>query len=150
MPKLNHNWHQRHLQEHHHNLGGRLADTIAQGMGSWKFIIIQSVIVALWMGINVSALFFKWDEYPFVLLNLLFSTQAAFAAPIIMMSQNRQSNRDRIQAEHDYEVNENALKLISVNTNLTEEIHKLTLEIHALTKDVHELLKAQKGNQNVH
>ncbi len=144
MQKHTHNWHQRHLKEHHHNLGGRLADQIAAFMGSWSFIIIQTVFVAAWMILNVTAFVYQWDVYPFILLNLLFSTQAAYAAPIIMMSQNRQSARDRIQAEHDYEVNENSLKLISVNNQLTEEIHKLTQEIHGLTKDVHELIQKHK------
>lgn len=145
MQKHTHNWHQRHLKEHHHNLGGRLADHIAHSLGSWKFIIFQAVILCAWVLINVSAFIFKWDEYPFVLLNLLLAMQSAFAAPIIMMSQNRQSARDRTQAEHDYEVNENSLKLISLNNQLTEEIHKLTQEIHALTKDVHELIKQHKN-----
>ncbi len=144
MTKFHLNWHARHLQEHHHNLGGRLADSIAQGMGSWKFIIIQSVFVALWMGLNLTALFFHWDEYPFILLNLLFSTQAAFAAPIIMMSQNRQTARDRVQAEHDYEVNENSLKLISINNQLTQEIHNLTQQIHALTEEMHKIVTLHK------
>ncbi|MGE0010348.1 MAG: DUF1003 domain-containing protein [Candidatus Babeliales bacterium] len=144
MSRMGHNWHQRHLQEHHHNLGGRLADCIAQALGSWKFIILQAIILCAWVILNVSALVFKWDEYPFVLLNLLLATQAAFTAPIIMMSQNRQAARDRTQAEHDYEVNENSLKLININNDLTAEIHKLTHEIHALTRNVHELIKAHK------
>lgn len=140
-----HNWHQRHAIEHQHNLGGKFADKCANFMGSWTFIIIQSIIVFLWMFLNVTALVRQWDIYPFVLLNLVFSTQAAYAAPIIMMSQNRQASRDRIQAEHDYEVNENSLKLISINNQLTEEIHKLTQEIHQLTKDVHELIRQHKN-----
>lgn len=145
MTSRNHTWHQRHLQEHHHNLAGRLADSIANYMGSWSFIIIQTIIVASWISLNILAFTFHWDVYPFVLLNLLFSTQAAYAAPIIMMAQNRQSARDRIQALHDYEVNENALKLISLNNDLTAEIHSLTRKIHALTKDVHELIKTHKN-----
>lgn len=138
---LKHNWHELHLKQHHHNIGGRLADAIARGMGSWRFIIAQGACVAIWMTLNVMALTYQWDVYPFVLLNLLFSTQAAFAAPIIMMSQNRQSQQDRVQAEHDYEVNQNSLRLISINNDLTAEIHKLTLEIRHLTQDVHELMK---------
>jgi len=70
--------------------GQRLSDAIASGMGSWRFIIIQSAIVAAWIGLNLVEVLFKpFDPYPFILLNLLFSTQAAYAAPIIMMSQNR-------------------------------------------------------------
>jgi uncharacterized membrane protein len=74
-------------------------------MGSWTFIIIQTIIVLFWMALNIVAYLSHWDPYPFILLNLLFSTQAAYAAPIIMMSQNRQNERDRHQALADYETN---------------------------------------------
>lgn len=77
--------------------GARLADAVAEGMGSWRFIIIQSAIVALWILLNLVAVALRWDPYPFILLNLLFSTQAAYAAPVIMMSQNRQAAKDRIR-----------------------------------------------------
>jgi uncharacterized membrane protein len=78
-------------------LGQCVADKIATGMGSWTFIILQSFIVLLWMGANVWMATHAFDPYPFVLLNLLFSTQAAYSAPVIMMSQNRQSAKDREQ-----------------------------------------------------
>jgi uncharacterized membrane protein len=95
--------------------GQRVADGVARQMGSWRFIIIQSLILAAWIaanaafaihdyivnGFNIKA----WDPYPFILLNLALSFQAAYAAPIIMMSQNRQADKDRISAEHDYHVN---------------------------------------------
>src|SRR5215203_626669 len=87
------------------NFGQRLADNVANGMGSWKFIIIQTAIVAVWMIFNFIAFVGHWDPYPFILLNLLFSTQAAYSAPIIMMSQNRQNERDRVKAVADYENN---------------------------------------------
>jgi uncharacterized membrane protein len=95
------------LDEHQEHLGfgQRLADTVATGMGSWRFIIIQTVIVAIWMILNAIGWKYHWDLYPFILLNLLFSTQAAYAAPIIMMAQNRQSQRDRAQADDDYQTN---------------------------------------------
>jgi uncharacterized membrane protein len=83
--------------------GQRLADSVANGMGSWKFIIIQTAIVAAWMIFNFIAFVKHWDPYPFILLNLLFSTQAAYSAPIIMMSQNRQNERDRAQALSGYQ-----------------------------------------------
>lgn len=85
--------------------GQKAADAVANYMGSWKFIIIQTVIVAMWMVLNVVGIMMHWDPYPFILLNLLFSTQAAYAAPIIMMSQNRSADRDRHQALEDYETN---------------------------------------------
>ncbi|MDB5195587.1 MAG: hypothetical protein JWO84_771 [Parcubacteria group bacterium] len=89
-------------------MGQRFADQVASFMGSWKFIIIQTVLVALWMIFNIIAFLGHWDPYPFILLNLLFSTQAAYAAPIIMMSQNRSAERDRVQAFADYETNAKA------------------------------------------
>ena len=86
-------------------LGDCVADKVAQVVGSWRFIIIQSVILAIWMALNVTAWIEHWDPYPFILLNLVLSFQAAYTAPVIMMSQNRQSNIDRQAAQHDYDVN---------------------------------------------
>ena len=96
-------WHALH--EASSTFGQKLADSVATGMGSWRFIIIQTAIVILWMVLNGIAWQYKWDVYPFILLNLVFSTQAAYAAPIIMMAQNRQSDRDRAQADADYKTN---------------------------------------------
>lgn len=87
-----------HSRKHIHlpaDVGARLADRVASGMGSWAFIIAQTVIVAGWLALNLVAWMRHWDPYPFILLNLIFSTQAAYAAPIIMQSQNRQASRDR-------------------------------------------------------
>lgn len=95
----------RHYIHVPHSFGERLADAIAAGMGSWTFIIWQSAIVGVWIILNLLAVGLKWDPYPFILLNLLFSTQAAYAAPIIMMSQNRQDAKDRVRSELDYDVN---------------------------------------------
>src|SRR5256886_14064950 len=86
-------------------MGQRVADRVATGMGSWRFIIIQSVIVVVWIISNVWLLTHPFDPYPLILLNLLFSTQAAYAAPVIMMSQNRQAAKDRLMAESDYHCN---------------------------------------------
>jgi uncharacterized membrane protein len=88
--------------------GERLADRVAATMGSWSFIIVQSVILIIWMILNVTAYVQQWDPYPFILLNLALSFQAAYAAPIIMMSQNRQAAIDRAAAEVDYGVNAKA------------------------------------------
>jgi len=96
-------WYDTHKEES--TIGNRLADSVAKGMGSWRFIIVQTLIVIVWMTLNVVGFMHHWDVYPFILLNLLFSTQAAYAAPIIMMSQNRQSERDRAKADHNYRVN---------------------------------------------
>ncbi len=86
-------------------LGQKVADQVASTMGSWRFIIIQSVILAIWIILNITAVVQKWDPYPFILLNLALSFQAAYAAPFIMMSQNRQQDIDRIEAENDYQIN---------------------------------------------
>ena len=117
------NWHKKHKEEQ--TLGARIADAVAQGMGSWTFIIAQSAIVIAWMVLNVLAFMYHWDEYPFILLNLVFSTQAAYAAPIIMMSQNRASDRDRLQAEADYQTNLQAKKEIE---QLMETLHQIDID----------------------
>lgn len=75
--------------------GERIADVVTSGMGSWRFIIIQSVIVVIWMAANAWFLTHPFDPFPYILLNLAFSTQAAYASPLILMSQNRQATRDR-------------------------------------------------------
>lgn len=118
-------WHDSHSESF--TFGQRLADSVANGMGSWKFIIIQTVFVIIWMTLNFVAFIHHWDVYPFILLNLLFSTQAAYAAPIIMMAQNRQSERDRHQADEDYKTNVEAkLEIEQLSTRLNKiEIEKL-------------------------
>jgi uncharacterized membrane protein len=93
----------RHAQQI--TTGERIADRLAAIMGSWRFIIVQSSILVVWIALNVTGWVKQWDPYPFILLNLALSFQAAYAAPIIMMSQNRQAAKDRLEAEHDYEVN---------------------------------------------
>jgi uncharacterized membrane protein len=80
-------WHELYTESL--SFGQRLADKVANGMGSWTFIIAQTIFVVLWMALNFVGWMYHWDVYPFILLNLLFSTQAAYAAPIIMMAQNR-------------------------------------------------------------
>jgi uncharacterized membrane protein len=128
-------WHQKHQQSR--TFGSRIADSVASGMGSWKFIIIQTILVILWMGLNLVGYVYHWDVYPFILLNLLFSTQAAYAAPIIMMSQNRQNDRDRVQAQEDYQTNVDAkleiealaVKLKSLEVDKLDKIIKMLEEM---------------------
>jgi hypothetical protein len=95
----------RRIVEHPLSRGALLAVLAAKTVGSWRFIIIQSVILGVWIVLNVIAHVQHWDPYPFILLNLVLSFQAAYAAPIIMMSQNRQSEIDRRHAQHDYRIN---------------------------------------------
>ncbi|WP_016988021.1 DUF1003 domain-containing protein [Flavobacterium sp. ACAM 123] len=128
------NWHQKHFETL--GFGSRLADAVAKSMGSWKFIIVQTVLVVLWMTLNTIAFIKHWDVYPFILLNLVFSTQAAYAAPIIMMAQNRQSERDRAQAQADYQTNVEAkLEIEALTTKLNSiEVDKLDKIIRMLEK----------------
>jgi uncharacterized membrane protein len=108
-------------------LGDRVADRVASGMGSWRFIITMSVVLAAWITLNVVGWIEQWDPYPFILLNLALSFQAAYAAPVIMMSQNRQEAKDRLRSEHDYETDCKA-ELICM------DIHKKIDEILELQK----------------
>jgi uncharacterized membrane protein len=105
--------------------GQRIADGLAKVMGSWAFIITQSFVLACWIALNVLAYVRHWDPYPFILLNLALSFQAAYAAPIIMMSQNRQAAKDRLMAEQDYVVNvkaEEELKAIMIHLEQQDEV----------------------------
>jgi len=105
--------------------GQRVADRLATVMGSWAFIIIQSIILTFWISLNVIAYINHWDPYPFILLNLALSFQAAYAAPIIMMSQNRQAAKDRLMAEQDYVVNikaEEEVKSIMAHLEQQDEV----------------------------
>lgn len=131
------NWHAKHHETL--KLGGRIADAVAKGMGSWKFIIIQTILVVLWMGLNIIGFMYHWDVYPFILLNLLFSTQAAYAAPIIMMSQNRQNERDRMHAEADYKTNKDAKREIE-----TLSIMLKSIEVEKLDKIIEMLQEMRK------
>ena len=80
---------------------GQFAESIARFLGTGRFLAVQTIIVVVWITLNVAAVNFRWDPYPFILLNLAFSTQAAYAAPLILLAQNRQADRDRVQAEED-------------------------------------------------
>jgi uncharacterized membrane protein len=118
--------------------GERVADIVALTVGSWRFIIIQSVLLAAWIALNITAWVQAWDPYPFILLNLVLSFQAAYAAPIVMMSQNRQAEIDRRNAAHDYQVNVKAeLEIELLHTKLDamreQEIGRLTEVIEALS-----------------
>ena len=88
--------------------GERVSDGVAAVMGSWNFIIVQSLLLIVWIALNVTAYVEHWDPYPFILLNLALSFQAAYAAPFIMMSQNRQAAIDRAAAHTDYQINAKA------------------------------------------
>jgi uncharacterized membrane protein len=112
--------------------GQRAADCVASTVGSWSFILLQSGLLAVWAVLNVTAYVRHWDPYPFILMNLVLSMQAAYTAPMIMMSQNRQAMRDRLEAQHDYQVNEKAemeiravLDHLAAQNQALEEMHGL-------------------------
>jgi uncharacterized membrane protein len=118
-------------------LGQKIADIVAASMGSWNFIIIQSTILLIWIVLNVTAFVQRWDPYPFILLNLALSFQAAYAAPFIMMSQNRQQDIDRKQAENDRQVNIKAELEIELLHQKIDQLRET--EVMYLTKAVSEL-----------
>jgi uncharacterized membrane protein len=119
--------------------GQRLADAVARTIGSWRFIIFQSSAIVIWITGNVLSGQGAWDPYPFILLNLLLSFQAAYTAPAIMMSQNRQSEQDRKHAENDYEINVKAeleIELLHQKIDIMKE-----RELLALTEAVRDLTR---------
>lgn len=132
--------HRKHKQVAKPSTGDHVADRVAAIVGSWRFIIIQTTLLLIWIALNVVGWIKAWDPYPFILLNLMLSFQAAYTAPIIMMSQNRQAAIDRHRAMEDYDIN---LKAELEIESLHQKIDLLReQEILRLTKLVEEL--AQK------
>jgi uncharacterized membrane protein len=130
--------------------GQKIADAVAATMGSWRFIIIQTTILALWIALNVTAWIYHWDPYPFILLNLALSFQAAYAAPFIMMSQNRQQDVDRRQAAEDFRINVKAeLEIELLHQKLDDlrgkEVLSLTQAVESLTALLEKKGKATSG-----
>lgn len=118
-------------------LGQRVADRVALIVGSWPFIIVQSGIFLLWIATNFYLVFnalrnpnflHAWDPYPFILLNLVLSFQAAYTGPVVMMSQNRQTEKDRLMAMHDYEINQKAEEELEVVMDHLEHQDRLILD----------------------
>jgi uncharacterized membrane protein len=126
-------------------VGQKIADQVAATMGSWRFIIIQSVLLAVWIVLNVTAFVQKWDPYPFILLNLALSFQAAYAAPFIMMAQNRQQDIDRREAENDYKINIKAELEIELLHQKIDELREK--EVVSLTQAIAELTQLLKDQR---
>lgn len=118
------------LAEEQLSFGQKAADRIASTVGSWRFIITQSVLLTVWVILNVTAYLQHWDPYPFILMNLLLSTQAAYTAPMIMMSQNRQAIRDRLEAHNDYLINQKAEEEIRAMMDHLVAQDRALAEIH--------------------
>jgi uncharacterized membrane protein len=123
-------------------LGQRIADRVAATMGSWRFIIIQTTILIFWIALNITAFVQRWDPYPFILLNLALSFQAAYAAPFIMMSQNRQQDIDRREAANDYKINIKAeLEIELLHQKIDELREKEVLRLAEAITELTDLLK---------
>jgi uncharacterized membrane protein len=114
---------------------GRGAEKAARFFGTPHYILGQSLLVVAWIVLNAIGWSLGWDPYPFILLNLAFSTQAAYAAPLILLAQTRQAARDQahaqVAARHTQKLAEEQERLLKENTRLTEEVHRLAAEIHA-------------------
>jgi CRP/FNR family cyclic AMP-dependent transcriptional regulator len=129
------------MEEERMTLGQRVADKVADTIGSWPFIIIQTFILTVWIILNVTAWINRWDPYPFILLNLMLSFQAAYSGPVIMMSQNRQSAKDRLAAEIDHQVNAKAE--LEIN-NLMRRMNELELNIDEQHTELKRLIGGPK------
>jgi len=131
------NLHTSKNSNHNEKFGDKLIDTITEKIGSWKFIALQSIIVLVWITLFIIGYILKWNIHSFISLNLIFATQSAYIGPMIMMSQNRQSKRDRDQALKDYQTNIEAKKEIeALHNKLSKiEIHKLDRIIELLEKN---------------
>jgi uncharacterized membrane protein len=121
-------------------MGARVADAVTGFMGSWRFLILQTILVVAWIGANAYLLTRPWDPYPFILLNLAFSTQAAYAAPLILLAGNRAAKRDRLTLEHaaseaDVEEAQNE-RLIRGNTEILKHVEALEERILVLEQRI--------------
>ena len=130
--------------------GQKVADQVAATVGSWRFIIFQSTAIVAWIVGNVMMAQSAWDPYPFILLNLLLSFQAAYTAPAIMMSQNRLAETDRRRADNDYEINVKAeleIELLHEKVDLLreQELKALSDAVHRLSKQIETLVAAGKS-----
>jgi uncharacterized membrane protein len=152
--------------EHHGAFGqdafGRGAERTARFFGTPQYILGQTLVVAVWIALNALALSFRWDPYPFILLNLAFSTQAAYAAPLILLAQTRQADRDKdhdemLERQHNQmerraqerlaairSETDQLTQLLESNTDLTRQDKELTEQVADLTKQIHALLTARE------
>jgi uncharacterized membrane protein len=124
----NHREHQHPSTKKKPALGQRAADALTIWVGSWTFIILMVVVIVVWIGVNIVAFALRWDPYPFILLNLVLSCVAALQAPVILMSQNRETERDRLRAKYDYQVDRKAER-----------------EIHDMQKELREIKRMIEG-----
>jgi uncharacterized membrane protein len=135
---------------------GRYAEAAARFFGTPQYIVGQTIVVIAWIAVNAIAVKERWDPYPFILLNLAFSTQAAYAAPLILLAQTRQADRDKLHGEEidkrhtrleemTEQTTTKIVDLLQSNTTLTQQDKELTDEIARLTREMHALLTQQTG-----
>ncbi len=141
--------HHRRFHVQHAHLGapfgedtfGHFAERFARFFGTPTFIIGQTIIVVAWIAMNAVVLALRFDPYPFILLNLVFSTQAAYAAPLILLAQTRQADRDKAwsdaDSKHREELSNSTLALLQQNTDLTQEVAELSKQVRQLTEEIH-------------
>jgi uncharacterized membrane protein len=130
------------------SLGNRVADAVAATVGSWGFIIIQSVLLAIWIALNITAYVNQWDPYPFILLNLALSFRAAYTAPILMTSQNRQAMIDREHVEHDYQINVKAeLEIELLHQKIDQMRETEVLHMIGAVRELQTELRAARGGE---
>lgn len=120
---------------------GKVAEDFARFFGTPRFIVGQTILVLAWIAVNAAVVVLRWDPYPFILLNLAFSTQAAYAAPLILLAQTRQADRDKAWSDadsrHREELSETILTLLQQNTDLTAEVAELSKQLRQLTEEIH-------------
>lgn len=125
--------HRRHGAAFGDDTFGRMAEAFARFFGTPRFILGQTAVVLVWLALNAAVVALRWDPYPFILLNLAFSTQAAYAAPLILLAQTRQADRDKAYAEADARHREETTRgitlLLAENTRLTKQVRDL-LEVN--------------------
>ena len=161
--------HLRYLEPHLHLAApfgsdwfGRKAESFARVFGTPTFLIAQTAIVAGWIALNALGIVFRWDPYPFILLNLVFSTQAAYAAPLILLAQTREADRDKAlalaDAKHRDAIARRSLerqegaaahgeqlrRLLEANTRLTEESRRIAANLESLTREIHQAVCAEQ------
>ena len=119
---------------------GRRAESFARFFGTPRYLLMQTVLVLCWIALNAMGTI-NSDPYPFILLNLLFSTQAAYAAPLILLAQTRQADREKAHtdadAQHREEIAKAQLELLAQNTDITEQVARLAAQIETLTREIH-------------
>ena len=128
-------------------LGQRSADALARMAGSWIFIFCFMVVLGFWMLLNSVAFIKSWDPYPFILLNLVLSCLAAIQAPVIMMSQNRQEEHDRLKSERDFEIDKKAEEEIEWLQHKLDSMHTKLEQLY--DRQVKELLKMQEEQMDI-